>query len=629
MRESAASITSRRQLPWLRRHGYGVRLATCFLSVALATGLVRAVSEANLIWVANGVLLAYVLLASRRRWAAYMATGFAAQFAASVLAGLHWRMNLLLTALNLTEVLIAALLLRQRSTAPPRFTDQPYLIRFVCFGILAGPLATGLMVALLQALWPRIGLGSTPLEWIAADCLGIGIATPVCVAILRGDFRNTHNFGKHWIYLPLLVAVTLPAFSQSSVPLLFIVYPLLVLILLQMGMGWAAISTLFVAVAGSWCMIHGQGPFAQSHSLTLIEPSVLLQVFIGSGVLLLYSISVVLEREQEIVRQLDRFAALNALVSENSRDAIILADLSGHRSYVSSAAENLGWKPEELLTQDDVEMIHPEDQQRAQVIIRELNSGSEGAMIECRVRNRTGEYIWVEASLRVVRDPETGLPSGILNVVRDVSERKKAEQRLQEAYNAVEAMAVTDALTGLANRRRFDQYLTTEWRRSMRDRQPLSLLMLDVDKFKVYNDTYGHQRGDSCLKQIAEACMDVVSRPGDLVARFGGEEFVVVLPNTESEGALCVANEICESLRSRGLPHSGNQPGIVTVSAGCATLVPRFGKHAPELIEMADQALYRAKNDGRNQVCNGNTIETCGENAQTSALPEAVAGKMA
>jgi diguanylate cyclase (GGDEF)-like protein len=231
-------------------------------------------------------------------------------------------------------------------------------------------------------------------------------------------------------------------------------------------------------------------------------------------------------------------------------------------------------------------------------------------MIECRIRNRDGEYIWVEASLRVIRDPQTGRPSGILNVVRDVSERKLAEQRLQEAYNAVEALAVTDSLTGLANRRRFDQYLSAEWRRSMRDHQPLSLLMLDVDKFKAYNDTYGHQRGDSCLKQIAEACMDVVSRPGDLVARFGGEEFVVVLPNTESEGAMQVGSEICEALRSRRLPHSGNVLGIVTISAGCATVIPKFGKHAPDLVEMADKALYKAKLDGRNTVVNGNLFES-------------------
>jgi diguanylate cyclase (GGDEF)-like protein/PAS domain S-box-containing protein len=426
-----------------------VRLATCFLSVALAAEFLRPVSDANLIWFANGVLLSFVLLASCRRWPAYMAIGFAALTAGGALAGLPWRTNLLLA-------------------------------------------------------------------------------------------------------MPCLV-----------------------------------------------------------------------------GVFLLYGISAALERTQDSVRQLEQIAALHALVSENSRDAIILTDFSGHRKYSSSSAESLGWKPEDLLTQGGLAMVHPEDQQRTQEVVHELKSGREDAMIECRIRKRTGEFVWVEASLRVVHDVETGLPSGFLNIARDVSQRKLAEQRLQEAYNAVEALAVTDELTGLSNRRRFDQYLTNEWRRSMRDHQPLSLLMLDVDKFKSYNDTYGHQRGDSCLRQVAEACLDVVSRPGDLVARFGGEEFVVVLPNTEDEGALHVAQDICAALQSRGLPHSGNPSGIVTISAGYATLVPRFGKHAPELIEMADQALYRAKHNGRNCVCNGNIIENSGEETPNFALPEAAAGKTA
>lgn len=120
-------------------------------------------------------------------------------------------------------------------------------------------------------------------------------------------------------------------------------------------------------------------------------------------------------------------------------------------------------------------------------------------MIECHVRKRSGEYIWVEASLRVVRQAETGDPFKVLNIVRDITERKRAEQKLQEAYNALEALAVTDALTGLANRRRFDQCLASEWRRALRDRKPLSLLMIDADLFKSYNATYGHLRGDSCL----------------------------------------------------------------------------------------------------------------------------------
>ena len=622
MRESALSITTHRHPPWLRRHEYAARLSSCPLSVALATGVICSTSATSLIWIANGVLLAYLLLASRRHWPAYLTAGFAAQFAGSALTGMPWRISLLLAALNLFEVLIASSLLRRRSTAPPRFTDRSYLIRFVLFGILAGPLASGSMVAILAAQWPQISLGASPLQWIAADCLGVGIATPVCVEILRGNFRVAHLIQRYWIYLFLLVAVTLAAFSQARVPLLFFIYPLLTLILIRMGMGWAAISTLIVSVTGSWFTLNGQGPFAASHSLTKVDPFIPLQVFIATAVFLLFCISVVLERQQEIVRELEKIAALHALVTENSSDVIILSDFNGHRTYVSAATLKMGgWNSEELVSKDYLELVHENDRSNAEAIMRDLHSDGKDAILECRVRNKDGDYFWIEANLRLVHDPQTGLPSGILNVVRDVSERKKAEQKLQEAYNVVESLAITDALTGLANRRRFDQYLSSEWRRSMRDRQPLSLLMLDADKFKAYNDTYGHQRGDNCLKQIAEACMDVVSRPGDLVARFGGEEFVVVLPNTDSAGALHVANEICEALRSRRLPHSENLPGIVTISAGCATLIPSFGKHAPDLIEAADQALYKAKHNGRNQACEGNLTAEAGAGAESAAPP--------
>ena len=193
--------------------------------------------------------------------------------------------------------------------------------------------------------------------------------------------------------------------------------------------------------------------------------------------------------------------------------------------------------------------------------------------------------------------------------MRDVTERKLAERKLQDAYNAVEALVATDSLTGLANRRRFDQVLNSEWRRGLRDHAPLSLLMIDADLFKSYNDTYGHPRGDSCLKQIAEAALDVIARPGDLVARFGGEEFAVILPNTHGEGALRLGKEICEAMAGRRLPHIGNPIGFVTVSVGCATIVPAFGGHAVNLIELADEALYAAKHAGRNRVCNGDALK--------------------
>jgi diguanylate cyclase (GGDEF)-like protein len=171
------------------------------------------------------------------------------------------------------------------------------------------------------------------------------------------------------------------------------------------------------------------------------------------------------------------------------------------------------------------------------------------------------------------------------------------------ANAALEALAITDAMTHLANRRRFDKVLSDEWRRGMREHSPLSLLLLDADWFKSYNDTYGHPRGDSCLKQIAEATQDVVTRPGDLVARIGGEEFAVILPNTPGDGAFEVADQICAAVRRRKLPHNTNPLGIVTISIGCATVIPRLGQHATVLMQRADKALYAAKNAGRNRVC--------------------------
>ena len=260
-------------------------------------------------------------------------------------------------------------------------------------------------------------------------------------------------------------------------------------------------------------------------------------------------------------------------------------------------------------------LIHPDDLLQAEAAVRRMVSGAEGALLESRIQRKTGEYIWVEASLRTVRHPTTGTPTGMLNMVRDITERKQAEQKLREAYRAVETLAITDALTGIANRRHFDQCLTNEWRRGLRDRKPLAMLLIDVDLFKSYNDTYGHVRGDSCLKQIAEAALDVVARPGDLVARFGGEEFAVILPNTDSEGALLVANEICEGLRNRRLEHSTNPLGILTVSVGCASMVPSLGQHAVHLIELADEALYAAKRSGRNRIC------ICNNLAATAAAP--------
>jgi diguanylate cyclase (GGDEF)-like protein/PAS domain S-box-containing protein len=601
-----------------------VHLVACFLSIAAVTVGVESLQhwkpENNPVWVSNGLLLAYLLLAPRWRWPAYLLTGFFALSVRNILVPAKWDEFLLYNLLNIAEVMIGAILLRRRSAVLPRFTERRYLFRFFGFAVMAGPMFAAGIYVLVFPFWAHPALPHPFLSWLAADSLGIAIATPAFAAVLQTRLRNSVDWRRNWVYPALLLGMTFAAFAQDRAPLIYFIFPLLVLVLVRFGLGYASLFTILVGAISEWLTVCGHGPFAAAGLISPTLPSLHLQAAVASAIMLIYGISVVLERQKATERRLQETVSLHRLVTENSRDLIILADFDGSRSFVSSASERMGgWKPEEAAALTGLQMVHPEDRLKVEAAMRELRSGSEGVMVECRVRKHDGEYLWVEAALRVVHDPVTRTPSGILNIVRDISERKRSEQQLQDAYRTVEALALTDGLTGLANRRHFDQYLATEWRRGMRAHQPLSLLMLDVDLFKAYNDSYGHQRGDSCLKQIAESCMDVVSRPGDLVARFGGEEFVVIMPSTESEGAMQVAEDICEALRSRRLPHSGSPLGIVTISIGCATLIPTFGKHAPDLIETADHALYAAKHNGRNQVCLGNAQEKRVEGALLQA----------
>ncbi|MDR3751408.1 MAG: PAS domain S-box protein, partial [Terracidiphilus sp.] len=460
-----------------------MRLAECFFFVTLATFVVRTETLANhLIWIANGVLLAFLLLEPRRRWAAYLIVAFAAQTAGCVLVSRQWQNYMVLTVLNLLEALISAYLLRMRAGVFPHFTNPAYLLRFIAYGVLAGPLTIGAIYALVAVLWMHTAPGAWMLQGIVADGMGVAITTPACMAIFRTRFENILAAKSNCLYVLLLVVATPAIFSQNSAPVTYILYPVLLLILLHMGMGWAAMSTLFVATVSGWYTFRGQGPFAVSTFLGTVEPSIILQIYIMSAIFMLYSASVVLESQEAMERRLRKIVSLHALITENSRDAIILADLKGNRRYITSAAENLGgWMPKDLIRQGYFDLIHPEDRQEAEAKVKGLGSAGDSATMEMRVRKHSGEYVWVESRLLVTREPKTGTPYGILNVVRDISERKQAEELLQNAYHAVEALAITDSLTGLANRRRFDSCLTAEWRRGMRERTPLSLLMIDVD----------------------------------------------------------------------------------------------------------------------------------------------------
>jgi len=178
--------------------------------------------------------------------------------------------------------------------------------------------------------------------------------------------------------------------------------------------------------------------------------------------------------------------------------------------------------------------------------------------------------------------------------------------RIVESTSArmqLDLQAHVDALTGLANRRAFDKLLDKEWRRMLRTRQPLSLLLVDIDFFKAYNDAFGHQAGDDCLKQIAVTVEDVFRRSGDFVARLGGEEFVALVPVTDSCTVAKLAEEVREAVFSLGISHPNPDKDCVTISIGLSTTIPNSNLNVSALYESADKALYAAKDEGRNRVC--------------------------
>ncbi len=190
-------------------------------------------------------------------------------------------------------------------------------------------------------------------------------------------------------------------------------------------------------------------------------------------------------------------------------------------------------------------------------------------------------------------------------VVRSAEIEQLVEARtrkLHEANDKLANLSMTDGLTGIANRRNFDSHLEVEWKRGIRERQPLTLMLIDIDCFKAYNDHYGHLQGDDCLRRVARVLNEQTSRPRDLAARYGGEEFALILPHTDS-AARTLGEQCRAAVNARTLPHvTSSVASHITVSVGIACQIPQRGSQPTELIAMADQALYQAKRNGRNRV---------------------------
>ena len=445
------------------------------------------------VWWANSVLLAIVLLSPRQdRWHLLFA-GYFGNAIAHLLMRDPVSQMVLLSLCDIGETTFA-LLAVQWSMMPETahqergidLMDRGRLLRFVLFGVLLGPLiAACLAYIILQLLVGAQWI--TVVHWFPPSALGMAIVAPLILALAR---RETHalftrqRIVKTLIWMGLLAIITLVIFSRNNFALLFLLFPPLMLLVVELGVGGGALGSCIVAAIGSVYTAREYGVLASGTQNATFEQRILiLQTFLATAVL---SVNIV---------------------------GLVLGDLK-----------------------------------------------------------------------------------------RAVASTEAARNQLRATLAALESVAHIDPTTRIASRRRFDEVFQTEWSRAARDHTHLSLLLFDIDHFKSYNDCYGHIAGDECLRQLAKIASGTLHRPGDLIARFGGEEFAIILPNTPSHGAAAIAEQVRGGIQSACIAHGETPDGMVTVSIGCATAVPWRDGASMMLLAAADGALYVAKRAGRNAV---------------------------
>lgn len=273
-------------------------------------------------------------------------------------------------------------------------------------------------------------------------------------------------------------------------------------------------------------------------------------------------------------------------------------------SYIGPQIETLlGWAPSSWVDVNDwASRMHPED--RDEVVNFCVSQSVSGIDHEAdyRALTRDGRYVWIRDVVHVVRNGE-GEVESLIGFMFDISERKKNEQELNCLRKQLEELSFKDDLTGMANRRMFNLTLEKEWSRAQRSQKALSLILMDIDYFKQYNDHHGHVRGDECLRRVGLALGVIPLRSSDLIARFGGEEFAILLPDTDVESARHVAERCRRVILDERIPHvTSSVSEVVTISAGVGTFTPERDVSPIRLVESVDAMLYKAKHNGRNRI---------------------------
>ncbi len=601
---SAGGVSNLTRIPPLKRL-VKVGLGLVFLSTI--SSLLNARSQAqhgvSIIWLSNGFLMGVLLCAPRRHWTALLMLGGLVDFGINIGLESTLSISIYFAICNMIEVFLGAAFMCRAIAPSPDLTESKQLKSFLGYGVLLAPFVASMLSVIGMEFGGKIPFLHALLIWLAADILGVSTITPLYLSFHhRRQFSPRSALETAGLFL-LLIAVSSFVFAVATAPLIWVVLLFLILLGARVGFTGSALGLLLVTFIGGWATVYGHGPLAFAVNGSLSAKILMFQIFVATTMLALYLTEVAMARNARAQLSLEASETRFRLLAEASRDVIVLAGLDGERKYVSPAAtELLGWSQEELLSEDHVRITHPDDMEKIDKLLQDCRAGRDTAALSYRCRKKDGTYLWLESNIRRFCDAATGEAAGFVYVLRDISERKLAEDKLQDAFHTVEQLALVDGLTGVANRRLMDETLNREWMRALRDGTSLSVLLIDVDHFKLYNDLYGHLAGDSCLQMLANSIQGSLRRPPDLLARFGGEEFVIILPNTPLQGAEMMSQKVLMSVAACAIPHSGSPYGCVTVSLGCATMTATMESGPKDLLKAADDAMYRAKANGRNQI---------------------------
>lgn len=562
-------------------------------------------------WPPSGIYLVALLLTDRRAWPVVIFASLCANLTSDVL--LHGQKPWVSTGFwlaNTTEALLGAWVMCRFVSATFTLASLKEAIQLVSLAAVVSSTVGATLGTVVNVLaFDDVIFSTTWRIWWVSDVLGVIIFAPVTLTLLSlngsvcQEGQNC-RFGESTVVFALLIVLAQFVLGHQIRPYAFLIYPMLMWIALQFEMGTLSLANLVLTLIAIWNTKLGHGPFVGDRSIE--EQILLLQSFLGvSAASSMILAAVVAERRRTTEAVQENEERYRDLL-ENVNDLVHSVSPEGRILYANRAWQmTLGYSEHELARLSIFDIIDPAEHAVSFERLQQILSGERVDHWEARLLTKSGRTIIVEGSSNCRM--ENGKAIATRSIFRDITKRREHECeldnyrcRLEEANSRLLLLATTDSLTSLQNRRGFQSRMSEEVERAQRYDTHLSLLLLDIDHFKQFNDTFGHPAGDEILKRVS-FLLEQTARSSDFVARFGGEEFAIIMPNADESTALALAERLRETIHRE---HWKDRR--ISVSVGAATLSPGFPverecSDGSSLIKAADEALYFSKQEGRNR----------------------------